>query len=53
MTNGAVDQTVTSVDDRVLTVKYRDGEKKLIVGRSVPVQRLEIADMGGAFWPLL
>ena len=44
MTNGAVGQTVTSVDGPVLTVKYREGEKKLIVGPSVPVQRLEIAD---------
>jgi hypothetical protein len=44
MTNGAVGQTVTSVDGPVLTVKYRNGEKKLIVGPSVPVQRLEIAD---------
>jgi hypothetical protein len=44
MTNGAVGQTVTSVDGPVLTVKYKDGEKKLIVGPSVPVQRLEIAD---------
>jgi hypothetical protein len=43
MTNGAVGQTVTSVDGPVLTVKYRDGEKKLIIGPSVPVQRLEIA----------
>jgi hypothetical protein len=44
MTNGAVGQTVTSVDGPVLTLKYKDGEKKLIVGPSVPVQRLEIAD---------
>jgi hypothetical protein len=44
MTNGAVGQTVTSVDGPVLTVKYKEGEKKLIVGPSVPVQRLEIAD---------
>jgi len=44
MTNGAVGQTVTSVNGPVLTVKYKDGEKKLIVGPSVPVQRLEIAD---------
>src|SRR5258708_6005336 len=44
MTNGAVGQTVSSVDGPVLTVKYRDGEKKLIVGPSVPVLRLEIAD---------
>jgi hypothetical protein len=32
------------VDGPVLTVKYRDGEKKIIVGPSVPVLRLEIAD---------
>jgi hypothetical protein len=44
MTNGAVGQTVTGVDGPVLTVKYKDGEKKLIVGPSVPVSRLEIAD---------
>ena len=44
MTNGAVGQTVSSVDGPVLTVKYRDGEKKLIVGPSVPVQRLEVSD---------
>ncbi len=44
MTNGAVGQTVSSVDGPVLTVKYRDGEKKLIVGPSVPVHRLEITD---------
>src|SRR5215467_15381857 len=43
MTNGAVGQTVTSVDGPVLTVKFKDGasEKKLIVGPNVPVQRLE------------
>jgi hypothetical protein len=44
MTNGAVGQTVTSVDGPVLTVKYRDGEKKIIVGPSVPVSRLEMGD---------
>ena len=44
MTNGAVGQTVTSVDGPVLTVKYKDGEKKIIVGPSVPVSRLEMAD---------
>jgi hypothetical protein len=46
MTNGAVGQTVTSVDGPVLTVKFKDGavEKKLVVGPNVPVQRLEVAD---------
>jgi hypothetical protein len=44
MTNGAVGQTVTGVDGPVLTVKFKDGEKKIIVGPSVPVSRLEMAD---------
>jgi hypothetical protein len=46
MTNGAVGQTVTSVDGPVLTVKFKDGavEKKLVVGPTVPVSRLEVAD---------
>jgi hypothetical protein len=46
MTNGAVGQTVTSVDGPVLTVKFKDGaaEKKLIVGPNVPVSRLEASD---------
>jgi hypothetical protein len=44
MTNGAVGQTVTSVDGPVLTVKYKDGEKKIIVGPAVPVSRFVIAD---------
>jgi hypothetical protein len=44
MTNGAVGDAVTSVDGPVLTVKYKDGEKKIIVGPSVPVSRFVIAD---------
>jgi len=40
----AVGQTVSSVDGAVLTVKYRDGDKKIIVGPSVPVSRLEVAN---------
>jgi len=31
MTNGNVEQTVTGVDGPVLNVKYKDGEKKLVV----------------------
>jgi hypothetical protein len=46
MTNGAVGDAVTSVDGPVLTVKYKDGEKKIIVGPSVPVSRFVIADKG-------
>jgi hypothetical protein len=31
MTNGTVDQTVASVDGQVVIVKYKDGEKKIVV----------------------
>jgi hypothetical protein len=31
MTNGTVDQTVSSVDGRLVIVRYKDGEKKIIV----------------------
>jgi hypothetical protein len=31
MTNGTVDQTVAGVDGRMVIVKYKDGEKKIIV----------------------
>jgi hypothetical protein len=44
MTNGGVGQTVTSVDGPVLTVKLKDGDKKIIVGPTVPVQRLVVSD---------
>src|SRR6266403_778735 len=44
MTNGAVGQTVSSVDGPVLTVKCRAGEKTIIVGPRVPVTRLEVAN---------
>jgi hypothetical protein len=44
MTNGAVGQTVSGVDGPVITVKYKDGEKKVIVGPDVPIVRYEIGD---------
>jgi len=31
MTNGAVDQSSASTDGQVLTLKYKDGEKKIVV----------------------
>src|SRR5499426_3975666 len=37
MTNGNVEQTVTSVDGQVLMVKYKDGEKKIVVPPEVPI----------------
>jgi hypothetical protein len=44
MTNGAAGQAVSSVDGPVITVKYKDGEKKVIVGPNVPVVRYEIGE---------
>ena len=37
MTNGNVEQTVASIEGQVLTVKYKDGEKKIIVPADVPI----------------
>jgi len=37
MTNGAVEQTSASADGQVLTLKYKDGEKKIIVSPSTPI----------------
>jgi hypothetical protein len=37
MTNGNVEQTVTATDGQVLTVKYKDGEKKITVPPGVPI----------------
>jgi hypothetical protein len=43
MTNGTVDQTVASVDGPVLMVKYKDGEKKIVV----PPDAVILAYMAG------
>jgi hypothetical protein len=45
MTNGTVGTTVTGVDGPVITVKYKDGEKKIMVTPDVPIVRFELADM--------
>jgi hypothetical protein len=44
MTNGAVGQTVTGVEGPVVTVQYKGGEKKIVVGPNVPIVRYEISD---------
>jgi len=46
MTNGTVGTTVTSVDGPAITVKYKDGEKKIMVGPGVPIVRYEIGGPG-------
>jgi hypothetical protein len=45
MTNGTVGNTVTGVDAPVITVKYKDGEKKIIVTPDVPIVRYEVVDL--------
>jgi hypothetical protein len=45
MTNGTVGNTVTGVDGPVVTVKYKDGDKKIVVTPDVPIVRFEIADI--------
>jgi hypothetical protein len=44
MTNATVDTTVTSVDGQVLTVKYRDGEKKIVIPPGLPIQQYVVGD---------
>jgi hypothetical protein len=46
MTNGTVGASVSGVDGPVVIVQYKDGEKKIIIGPSVPIVRYEIADTG-------
>ena len=46
MTNGTVGAAVTSVNGPVVTVKYKDGEKNIIVGPDVPIVRYAIGSMG-------
>jgi hypothetical protein len=44
MTNGAVEQTAASADGQVLTLKYKDGEKKIIVSPDTPIVVYVAAD---------
>jgi hypothetical protein len=44
MTNGTVDQTVTSVDGQVVTVRYKDGEKKIVVPPDAIIRAYVVGD---------
>jgi len=44
MTNGTVGEMVTATDGGTLTVKYKDGEKKIVVPPDVEIVRYEIGD---------
>ena len=46
MTNGTVGDMVTATDGGSLTVKYKEGEKRIVVGPNVPIVRYEIGDRG-------
>lgn len=47
MTNGAAaGATVSGVDGATMTVKYKDGEKKIVVPPNVPIVRYEIGGAG-------
>src|SRR5262245_5297487 len=42
MTNGTAGATVTGVEGGTVTVKYKDGEKKVIVAPGTPIVRYEV-----------
>jgi hypothetical protein len=44
MTNGTVDATVDGVDGQVLTVKYKDGQQKVIVGPDAAIRAYVVGD---------
>jgi hypothetical protein len=44
MTNGEVGSAVSGVEGPVITVKYKGGEKKLVVGPSTPIVKYIISD---------
>ena len=44
MTNGTVGDMVTATEAGTLTVKYKEGEKKIVVPPNVPIVRYEVGD---------
>jgi len=46
MTNGSVEQTTASANGQVLTLKYKDGEKKIIVSDDTPIVSYAPAEKG-------
>jgi hypothetical protein len=44
MTNATVDTTVSSVDGQVLMVKYKDGEKKIVIPPGLDIQAYVVGD---------
>jgi hypothetical protein len=48
MTNATVDTTVAGVDGQEVTVKYKDGEKKIIIGKDAVIRAYVAGDKSGA-----
>jgi hypothetical protein len=46
MTNGTVDTTVKAVEGQVLTVKYKDGEKKIVITPESVIRAYLVGDKG-------
>jgi hypothetical protein len=46
MTNATVDTTVGSVDGQVVMVKYKGGEKKLVIPPGLPIQQYVVGERG-------
>jgi hypothetical protein len=46
MTNATIDTTVASVDGQTLMVKYKDGEKKIIVPPGLDIQQYVVGEKG-------
>jgi hypothetical protein len=44
MTNGEVGTSVSGVEGPVITVKYKGGEKKIVVGPSTPIVKYIVSD---------
>ena len=44
MTNGTVDTTVAGVDGQVLSVKYKDGEKKIVITPDTVIRAYVVGD---------
>jgi hypothetical protein len=44
MTNANVDQVGATVDGRMLTLKYKDGEKKIFVPADTPIVVYDVGD---------
>ena len=44
MTNGTVDTTVAGVNGRVLTVKYKDGEQKIVIAEGATIRAYVASD---------